>query len=109
MLPFELLRDNKVLYASLNPFTSSLGLEHCIANTIPFRLSCMVRSSGVLYVNKVDVNIRLNISKLLKNLNTLESRIDVATGINDKCSPLSKKIHVFFSILCVNLGIVVII
>ena len=91
MLPFELLRDNKVLNASLNPFTSSLGLEHCIANTIPFRLSCMVRSSGVLCVNKVDVNIRLNISKLFKNLNTLESRIDVATGINNKCSPLSKK------------------
>ena len=93
MLPFELLRDNKVLYASLNPFTSSLGLEHCIANTIPFRLSCMVRSSGVLYVIKVDVNIRLNISKLLKNLNTLESRIDVATRINDRCNPPFKKIN----------------
>ena len=66
MLPFELLRDDKLLNASLKAFTSSLGLEHCIANTIPFRLSCMVRSSGILYVNKVDVNIRLNIIKLFE-------------------------------------------
>ena len=71
MLPFELLRDDKFLNASLKAVTSSLGLEHCIANTIPFRLSCMVRSSGVLYVNKVDVNIRFNISKLLGSLNSL--------------------------------------
>ena len=48
MLPFELLRDDKFLNASLKAVTSSLGLEHCIANTIPFRLSCIVRSSGVL-------------------------------------------------------------